>query len=100
MRERKQREGSQKKESRREALKRMAKLGVGITGLAIFPGNAVKTVNVGYESHTSYGSYSSYSSHRSHSSYESHKSYSSHKSYNDYSSYYSYSPGNQGFNRF
>jgi hypothetical protein len=94
-----------KKEGRREALKRMAKLGLGAAGF-VFISNKNLPANSLYDSymshssyydHNSYSSHSSYSSYTSYSSktYYSHSSYSSHSSHSSHSSYYSYSPSEE-----
>jgi len=83
------------KNGRREALKRMAKIGLGVTGIAILPFDelnpVIKVANQSYYSsygdHKSYRSHQSYLSHKSHSSYLSQSIYSSYTSYGSHSSY-------------
>ncbi len=90
MEEKKETVESPKKVGRREALKRMAKIGLGVAGsAALLSENMLNGKNENYSdyySHDSYSShyYSSYSSYESHSShyYYSHNSYNSHTSYN------------------
>lgn len=93
MKEKKIKLKTPKKEGRREALKRMAKIGLGVGGTILISHNPLlesKNFHNCYNSHTSHSSYSRHTSYSDHDSYSSHSSYSSTSSYSRYISYGNY----------